>query len=46
MQTSFIAFLKAEMQMGEKVTPVTARGKYLLSPKTEVFVVLLLRKDI
>lgn len=45
MQTRFIAFLKVEMQMSEKVTPVTVGGKYPLSPKPKVFVIHLLRKD-
>lgn len=46
MQTSFIVLLKGEMQMDENLTPVTAGGKSLLSPKPKVFVLLLLRKDI
>lgn len=37
MQTIFIAFLKVEMQRDEKVPPATAGGKYLLSPKTKVY---------
>lgn len=42
----FHCFSEVEMQVGERIPPATAGGKYLLFPQTRVFVLLTIRKEI